>query len=176
MKRIENPHVAARRGKPPSNKEHSRNYSSPEKNICLAYRRFRHQGHHAIPCLQLSLNGRPGTYSSTEHGFATLFQNAPDSPASQQFTSDGRRQPEKRHHQELPHLAGRIRTKRKIPRHKDHFFPCTPAIFRNLPASRNPVAAQRKEMAAPASMAHGEWAPNTLKELFSHALTASPPR
>lgn len=89
MKRIENPHVAARRGKPPSNKEHSRNYSSPEKNICLAYRRFRHQGHHAIPCLQLSLNGRPGTYSSTEHGFATLFQNAPDSPASQQFTSDG---------------------------------------------------------------------------------------
>lgn len=175
MKRIENPHVAAAEG----NRRQIKNI--PE----IIHRRRKTS---VLPPAASAIKGITQSpacnYPSTE-GLALMppqntawprfskTRQIPQHPSSSPLTAAAAG---KRHHKKLPHLAGRIRTKRKIPRHKDHFFPCTPAIFRNLPASRNPVAAQRKEMAAPASMAHGEWAPNTLKELFSHALTASPPR
>ena len=53
---------------------------------------------------------------------------------------------------------------------------CLPAISRCLRARKNPVAAHRAEIAAPPSMASGEWPPRTSSERFSHALAASPPR
>lgn len=89
MKRIENPHVAAAEGNRRQIKNIPEIIHRRRKTSVLPPAASAIKGITQSPACNYPSTEAPGTYASTEHGLATLFQNAPDSPTPQQFTSDG---------------------------------------------------------------------------------------